>query len=162
MTIHAETRLSFDKRSQWGSGRAGPPLPWSSRRADTPVSREIFAPVRKSPLAKGGDFFMHAEHEKFDPRRFIHDHRLWENRPYIVWPWEIHLYDEDFLNGGDCFTWWIKRFCHEEIAPHAANMTNGSFLFILGTLIANCIFISSHNIKLLKHYESILWCLILF
>jgi len=32
-----------------------------------PVSREIFAPVRKSPQAKGGDFFLHAEHEKFAP-----------------------------------------------------------------------------------------------
>jgi len=31
------------------------------------VSREIFARVKKSPLAKGGDFFMHAEHEKFCP-----------------------------------------------------------------------------------------------
>jgi len=36
-------------------------------RQKLPVSREIFAPVRKSPLAKGGDFFMHAEHEKFAP-----------------------------------------------------------------------------------------------
>jgi len=31
------------------------------------VSREILAPVRKLPLANGGDFFMHAEHEKFAP-----------------------------------------------------------------------------------------------
>jgi len=45
-------------------------------RAVVPVSDEIFAPVRKSPLAKRGDYFMHAEHEKFAPRRFIHDRRL--------------------------------------------------------------------------------------
>jgi len=50
-----------------------------------PVSHEIFAPVRKSPIAKGGDYFMHAEHEQFAPRRFIHDRRLRENRPSIVW-----------------------------------------------------------------------------
>jgi len=41
-----------------------------------PLSREIFAPVRKSPLEKGGEYFMHVEHEKFTPRRFIHDCRL--------------------------------------------------------------------------------------
>jgi len=36
-----------------------------------PVSREIFAPVRKSPIAKGGDYFIHAEHEQFAPQQFI-------------------------------------------------------------------------------------------
>jgi len=41
-----------------------------------PVSREIFAPVKKLPLAKGGEYFMHAEHEQFAPRQFIHDRRL--------------------------------------------------------------------------------------
>jgi len=41
-----------------------------------PVSREIFTLVKKLPLAKGGDFFMHAEHEKISPRRFIQDHCL--------------------------------------------------------------------------------------
>jgi len=33
---------------------------------------------------------MHAEHDKFDGR-------LWENRPSIVWPWEIRPYDDDLL-----------------------------------------------------------------
>jgi len=46
------------------------------------VSREIFAPVRTSPLAKGGD-----------------DHRLRENHPSIVWPWEIRPFDGNLLNG---------------------------------------------------------------
>jgi len=41
-----------------------------------PLSREIFTPVRKLPLAKGGNYFMHAEHKEFAPRRFIHDSRL--------------------------------------------------------------------------------------
>jgi len=94
-----------------------------------------FRPREKIAPSKGGDFFMHAEHEKFMLG--------------------------DLLNKGDFFTWWIKRFCHEEIAPHAANMTKGSFLFILDTLISSCILTSSHNIKILKHFKSILWCLIL-
>jgi len=77
---------------------------WFYYSETEPVSSEIFAPVRKSPLAKGGDYFMHAEHEQFAPRRFIHDRRLSENRPSIVWPWENRSYDGDLLNGGDFFT----------------------------------------------------------
>jgi len=44
--------------------------------AEKPLSREIFAPMRKIAPSKDGDFFMQAEHEKFAPRRFIHDRRL--------------------------------------------------------------------------------------
>jgi len=43
-----------------------------------------FRPHEKIAPSNGGDFCMHAEHEKFAPHRFIHDHRLWENHPSIV------------------------------------------------------------------------------
>jgi len=58
-------------------------------------------PWENRPIATGGEYFLHAEHEQFAPRRFIHDRRLWENRPSIVWPWEIRYYDGNFLNRGD-------------------------------------------------------------
>jgi len=113
-----------------------------------PLSREIFAPVRKLPLIKGAIFYA-CRAWKTRPRRFIHDHRLWEYCSSIVWPWEICPYDGDLLNRGNFFTLWIRLFCHEKI-------TNVNFLFILGTLIANFIFISSPNIKLLIYSKSIL------
>jgi len=89
------------------------------------VSREIFAPVRKSPLAKGGDFFKQAEHEKFAPPPAIYSRSSSVRKsPRNCLAWEIRPYDGDLLNGGKFFTWWTKRFYHEKIAPHAANMTN--------------------------------------
>jgi len=50
---------TYENRSEHVFQRGHTLSEWS------PVSREMFAPVIKSPLTKGGDFFMHAEHEKF-------------------------------------------------------------------------------------------------
>jgi len=66
----------------------------------------IFAHVRKSPLAQARAIFSCTPSMKnLPPGRFIHDHRLWENRPFIIWPWEVRPYDSDLLNGGNFFMW---------------------------------------------------------
>jgi len=93
-----------------GGAWSPPQLQWWHRPCMWPtVSHGKIAP-QKSP---GGDFLTDGDRETF--ARFIHDHRLWENRPSAIYSRSPH--DADFFNGGNFFTWWLNRFAREKLAP---------------------------------------------
>jgi len=81
-------------------------------------------------------------HEKIAPGkggRFFHARRAWKICPPVIYSRSPSVRNRPSV----VWPWEIRSY--------------GSFLFILWTLFGNCIFISLHNIKLLKHSKSILW-----